>query len=255
MRGHKTFRIDKIFGLATLVCMLVLALMVYNDFFKPVSISTGTEKETQNETRTNNGINETEKESKPSKNITVCLDAAKGGKDMGLSSNGKKEKNITLDMALAVKEKLDIQGINVVLTRTSDTDVTDEARVNTCNKSSANIVVSLRMNSYNNDTSVSGAESYIHTTKPVEAAELSRKILASLEKSVGIKNRGVKAGTVADAKDNYYINAHSKCTSTIIDIGFITNASDLKKVTTDKDKTAQAIADGITDYLKQAGLY
>ena len=84
---------------------------------------------------------------------------------MGLSSNGKKEKNITLDMALAVKEKLDIQGINVVLTRTSDTDVTDEVRVNTCNKSSANIVVSLRMNSYNNDTSVSGAESYIHTTK------------------------------------------------------------------------------------------
>ena len=62
-------------------------------------------------------------------------------------------------------------------------------------------------------------------------------------------------GTVADAKDNYYINAHSKCTSTVIDMGFITNVSDLKKVTTDKDKTAQAIADGITDYLKQAGLY
>lgn len=255
MRGHKTFRIDKIFGLATLVCMLVLALMVYNDFFKSASISADTEKETQNETRTNNGIDKTEKASKPAKNITVCLDAAKGGKDMGLSFNGKNEKNITLDMALAVKEKLDIQGINVVLTRTSDTDVTDEARVNTCNKSSANIVVSLRMNSYNNDTSVSGAESYIHTTKPVEAAELSRKILASLEKSVGIKNRGVKTGTVADAKNNYYINAHSKCTSTIIDMGFITNASDLKKVTTDKDKTAQAIADGITDYLKQAGLY
>lgn len=158
-------------------------------------------------------------------------------------------------MALAVKEKLNQQGINVVLTRTSDTDVTDEARVNTCNKASANIMVSLRMNSYNNDTSVSGAESYIHTTKPTEAAELSRKILSSLETSAGIKNRGVKTGTVADAKENYYINAHSRCTSTIIDMGFITNASDLKKVTTDKDKTAQAIADGITDYLKQAGLY
>ena len=51
------------------------------------------------------------------------------------------------------------------------------------------------------------------------------------------------------------INAHSKCTSTVIDMGFITNVSDLKKVTTDKTKTAQAIADGIKDYLKQAGLY
>ena len=99
------------------------------------------------------------------------------------------------------------------------------------------------------------SESYIHTTKPVEAAELSRIILKSMEKSTGIKNRGVKTGTVGDAKDNYYINAHSKCTSTVIDMGFITNVSDLKKVTTDKTKTAQAIADGIKDYLKQAGLY
>lgn len=255
MRGHKTFRIDKIFGLATLVCLLVLALMVYNDFFKTTSISAGTEKETQKETRANSGVDKTESGSNVSRNITVCLDAAKGGKDTGVSANGKNEKNITLDMVLAVKEKLEQQGINVVLTRTSDTDVTDEARVNTCNKASANIVVSLRMNSYNNDTSVSGAESYIHTTKPTEAAELSRKILSSLESSAGIKNRGVKTGTASDAKDNYYINAHSKCTSTIIDMGFITNASDLKKVTTDKDKTAQAIADGITDYLKQAGLY
>ena len=255
MRGHRTFRIDKLFGLATLVCILVTALMIYNDFFKGVEISSGTEKETQTETRTNSGSDKKENVSKSTKNITVCIDAAKGGKDAGLSANGKNEKNITLDMALAVKEKLNQQGINVVLTRTSDTDVTDEARVNTCNKASANIMISLRMNSYNNDTSVSGAESYIHTTKPTEAAELSRKILSSLETSAGIKNRGVKTGTVADAKENYYINAHSRCTSTIIDMGFITNASDLKKVTTDKDKTAQAIADGITDYLKQAGLY
>ena len=65
----------------------------------------------------------------------------------------------------------------------------------------------------------------------------------------------MKTCPVVDAKTNYYINAHSKCTSTVIDMGFITNVSDLKKVTTDKTKTAQAIADGIKDYLKQAGLY
>lgn len=255
MKNHKTFRIDKIFGLATLICVMIIAFMVYNDFFKSVSVSSDTEKETQAETKKNENIGKTENTSRQTRNITVCLDAAKGGKDAGLTANGKKEKDITLDMALAVKEKLEADGINVVLTRTSDTDVTDDARVSACNKSLANVVVSLRMNSYNNDTSVSGAESYIHTTKPVEAAELSRKILSQLETSAGIKNRGVKTGTVADAKDNYYINAHSRCTSTIIDMGFITNASDLKKVTTDKDKTAQAIADGITDYLKQAGLY
>ncbi len=107
------------------------------------------------------------------------------------------------------------------------------------------------MNSYNADTSVFGAED-IHTT--VEAAELSRIILKSMEKSTGIKNRGVKTGTVGDAKDNYYINAHSKCTSTVIDMGFITNVSDLKKVTIDKTKTAQAIAEWHKRLFKTSGV-
>ena len=258
MKRHKTFRIDKLFGLATLVCLLVIVLMVYNDFFRDsVSVGNTAGRENESETRTSGYLNDNKNvESKSSSSkAVVCLDPSKGGKDTGLASSGRKEKDINLEMALSIKSKLEAEGIEVVMTRTTDTDVTDEERVKICNSSNAYICVSLRMNSYNADSSVSGAESYIHTTKPTEAAELSRLILKSMEKSTGIKNRGVKTGTVADAKDNYYINAHSRCTSTIIDMGFITNASDLKKVTTDKDKTAQAIADGITDYLKQAGLY
>lgn len=258
MKHRKTFRIDKLFGLATLVCLLVITLMVYNDFFKDtVSEENVIGKETESETRTSGYLNDNKNvESKgASSKAVVCLDPSKGGKDTGVSSSGRKEKDINLEMALDIKSKLESDGIEVVMTRTSDRDVTGEERVKICNSSKVYICVSLRMNSYNADTSVSGAESYIHTTKPVEAAELSRIILKSMEKSTGIKNRGVKTGTVGDAKDNYYINAHSKCTSTVIDMGFITNVSDLKKVTTDKTKTAQAIADGIKDYLKQAGLY
>ena len=237
MKHRKTFRIDKLFGLATLVCLLVITLMVYNDFFKDtVSEENVIGKETESETRTSGYLNDNKNvESKgASSKAVVCLDPSKGGKDTGVSSSGRKEKDINLEMALDIKSKLESDGIEVVMTRTSDRDVTDEERVKICNSSKVYICVSLRMNSYNADTSVSGAESYIHTTKPVEAAELSRIILKSMEKSTGIKNRGVKTGTVGDAKDNYYINAHSKCTSTVIDMGFITNVSDLKKVTTDK---------------------
>ena len=243
MKHRKTFRIDKLFGLATLVCLLVITLMVYNDFFKDtVSEGNVIGKETESETRTSGYLNDNKNvESKgASSKAVVCLDPSKGGKDTGVSSSGRKEKDINLEMALDIKSKLESDGIEVVMTRTSDRDVTDEERVKICNSSKVYICVSLRMNSYNADTSVSGAESYIHTTKPVEAAELSRIILKSMEKSTGIKNRGVKTGTVADAKDNYYINAHSKCTSTVIDMGFITNVSDLKKVTTDKTKKSHS---------------
>ena len=92
MKDHRTFRIDKLFGLATLVCILVTALMIYNDFFKGVEISSGTEKETQTETRTNSGSDKKENVSKSTKNITVCIDAAKGGKMQDLVPMGKMKK-------------------------------------------------------------------------------------------------------------------------------------------------------------------
>ena len=50
MKHRKTFRIDKLFGLATLVCLLVITLMVYNDFFKDtVSEGNVIGKETESE--------------------------------------------------------------------------------------------------------------------------------------------------------------------------------------------------------------
>ena len=72
---------------------------------------------------------------------------------------------------------------------------------------------------------------------------------------LGVKNRGVKTGKETTVDDNFYINAHSKCTSAVINLGFMTNKTDINNVTTKKDATAKAIAGGITDYLKQAGLY
>ena len=170
MKHRKTFRIDKLFGLATLVCLLVITLMVYNDFFKDtVSEGNVIGKETESETRTSGYLNDNKNvESKgASSKAVVCLDPSKGGKDTGVSSSGRKEKDINLEMALDIKSKLESDGIEVVMTRTSDRDVTDEERVKICNSSKVYICVSLRMNSYNADTSVSGAESYIHTTKPV----------------------------------------------------------------------------------------
>ena len=59
MKHRKTFRIDKLFGLATLVCLLVITLMVYNDFFKDtVSEGNVIGKETESETRTSGYLND-----------------------------------------------------------------------------------------------------------------------------------------------------------------------------------------------------
>ena len=109
MKHRKTFRIDKLFGLATLVCLLVITLMVYNDFFKDtVSEGNVIGKETESETRTSGYLNDNKNvESKgASSKAVVCLDPSKGGKDTGVSSSGRKEKDINLEMALDIKSKL-----------------------------------------------------------------------------------------------------------------------------------------------------
>ena len=76
MKHRKTFRIDKLFGLATLVCLLVITLMVYNDFFKDtVSEGNVIGKETESETRTSGYLNDNKNvESKgASSKAVVCL--------------------------------------------------------------------------------------------------------------------------------------------------------------------------------------
>ena len=126
MKHRKTFRIDKLFGLATLVCLLVITLMVYNDFFKDtVSEGNVIGKETESETRTSGYLNDNKNvESKgASSKAVVCLDPSKGGKDTGVSSSGRKEKDINLEMALDIKSKLESDGIEVVMTRTSDMQI------------------------------------------------------------------------------------------------------------------------------------
>ena len=71
MKRQKTFRIDKLFGLATLICLLAIALMVYNDFFRT---TTGTGNETETQSRTSGYLNDNKNiESKGASSKAVVL--------------------------------------------------------------------------------------------------------------------------------------------------------------------------------------
>ena len=64
--------------------------------------------------------------------------------------------------------------------------------------------------------------------------------------SYGLKNLGVKAGTV------YTVLYYSECPSIIIEMGYLTNAKDYAYLTSKgaKDEMAEAISDGIVTYFK-----
>ena len=67
--------------------------------------------------------------------------------------------------------------------------------------------------------------------------------------NTGIHNRDVKYGTLADSKENYYINSRSKSASLILELGFITSNSDMLVINNKTEHIAKAIASGIAKYL------
>ena len=52
--------------------------------------------------------------------VKIVIDAGHGGYDAGATYNGRREKDDTLALALAVGEILEAQGYDVIYTRTDD---------------------------------------------------------------------------------------------------------------------------------------
>ena len=90
---------------------------------------------------------------------TVVIDAGHGGKDAGCVSKDQKtyEKNITLDIATTLAEKIEAgcPDVKVVLTRSTDKYVTLNDRAEIANDAGADLFISIHINA-NDRTSPSG---------------------------------------------------------------------------------------------------
>jgi len=92
----------------------------------------------------------TEAQSNPEQFIVV-LDAGHGGKDPGAISNGYKEKEIALKVALELGSDLeDYSDIRVIYTRKTDKFVELWKRADIANKADADLFISIHCNSVNN---------------------------------------------------------------------------------------------------------
>jgi N-acetylmuramoyl-L-alanine amidase len=97
-------------------------------------------------------------------NRVVAIDAGHGGENMGAQSvaDHRWEKEFTLDWALRLQPLLESNGWRVILTRTSDTDVSLPDRVAVADKANAALFISLHFNS-GARSDQSGLETYCLT--------------------------------------------------------------------------------------------
>lgn len=181
---------------------------------------------------------------------TVCIDAGHGGSDPGAlnRSVGINEALVTLDISLKLAKILKDQGWNVVMTRTSDRDVswsgssaTQElgARAKIANDVGADLFVSIHANAAAN-TSVGGTS--IHWYKASDY-RLAQHLETNVLNATGRSNRGL-------VKNRFYVLAHTQMPAVLIETAFITNPAEGKLLADPEYRTriAQGIAAGLGVY-------
>src|SRR5690606_27471736 len=192
---------------------------------------------------------------------TVIVDAGHGGEDPGKISSysGIKEKDLNLKIAFKVKELLEQDHYNVIMTREEDKldykegikdiyykrlqDLTRQKEI--MDNSGADIVVSIHANSFT-DPRYYGAQTFYPAESP-ESKKLAECIQKSLRDKVDKDNK-----RQPQVKPTIVITRNLKTPTVIVETGFLSNAGEESKLATDEYQAliAKAIKKGIDDYFK-----
>lgn len=187
------------------------------------------------------------------KDKRITLDAGHGGSDPGaIGAKGTKEKDITLIITKKVEALLIKKGAVVSMTRTKDVDVhginaTDaqelQARVDVAESKKADLFISLHINA-SAKKNVGGFSSYYYPKTGYDA-KIASAIQKRMTGSFGLDDLGIRQA-------NFYVNKRSSMPSTLLEMGFISNAKEEKLLNSNwfQTKLAKAIAEGIEDYFK-----
>ena len=172
----------------------------------------------------------------------VVIDAGHGGTDYGAIRNGINEKDITLDISKRVQAGLEKKGYNVAMTRTDDTYVSLQDRVEFSEIFNPDIFVSIHVNSSNSE-SPSGIETHYYKDNSLK---LAKHIHASMLNNINSKDRGL-------FKSKFYVINHTTAPAILVEIGFISNPNERAQLVTEsrKNATAKAIIECIDGYFKK----
>ena len=179
------------------------------------------------------------------------LQSAHGGSDSGATAFGAKESDLTLKIAQYCKEELAKYDVNVVMTRTTDTRLSEEAamdlknRVEVAKKAGASYFISIHINSAQN-SAAHGAEVYYPNTSgnknlSTNGQNLAKAIQKQLT-ALGLYDRGIKIRNYTDGttssnpnssdQDYYGVIRYAKqanITGLIVEHCFISNKEEFDK--------------------------
>lgn len=181
----------------------------------------------------------------------IALDAGHGGSDTGaIGPTGVTEKGVTLRVAKALQKLLQAEGATVLMTRTTDTEVSPkkanasdveelQARCDVGNEGNADIFISMHMDSFTNSTP-SGTTGYYYTKGSKASQRLAQYVSEGVVTALGTGNRGTKGC-------NFYVVKHTDMPATLVEMAFISNDKEEKLMNSEAgiNRAAEGILNGL----------
>lgn len=184
------------------------------------------------------------------KGKVIVLDAGHGGKDGGTSVNGIYEKDINLAIVLKLRDELNKQGVDVILTRDGDFDLSSpntnrrkksdfDNRIKLINSSAADLYLSIHVN-YLNDGRYYGAQTFYTG----DNEDLARVIQTEFNKNLS------SPMDVKKISNSIYMYKQLTIPGVLIETGFISNSSERKLLINDEYqyKIVDAIVGALINY-------
>ncbi len=193
--------------------------------------------------------------------IVLAIDPGHGGRDPGKIGVTKTlEKDINLSIALKLKSLLELNDIDVIMTREDDAGLYSETdtykkradldnRVNIIHDNKADLAISIHQNSFS-DPNVKGAQVFYYT-KSAQGKQLAEIIQAQLVETIADGNH-----RKAKANDSYYMLRKTQCPLVIVECGYLSNykESELLLQQDYQEKMAWSIHLAIMRYINEGGL-
>lgn len=181
----------------------------------------------------------------------IALDAGHGGSDTGaIGPTGVTEKGVTLRVAKALQKLLQAEGATVLMTRTTDTEVSPkkanasdveelQARCDVGNDGNADIFISMHMDSFTNSTP-SGTTGYYYTKGSKAGQRLAQYLSEGVVTALGTGNRGTKSC-------NFYVVKHTDMPATLVEMAFISNDKEEKLMNSEAgiNRAAEGLLNGL----------
>lgn len=196
----------------------------------------------------------------PLSGSTIVIDPGHGGVDGGaVASDGTIEKNITLPIALYLRDYLQQAGAYVIMTRETDRDLANpdtqgysrrkwedlKERLTVIREHQADMFLSIHLNS--NPSGGKGAQVFFDSELE-QSKELATAIQAQFKKELNTKRD-------IEPQEDLYLLRHAHIPAALAEVGFLSNQEEsaLLKQKSYQKKVAYFIYQGILDYMTQSG--